>query len=518
MFFFVLLGAGIGMGQAGSSTHARDSSPSQKSLAALLDRVSGLPAEYKADLAFAIIDADPSSLSPARKRSLLDDVFHSAASARYPYMVVEAAGHPHKDTLSHVTRNMLGVLKLDALDIQTRAIQRALALTPQFANHLFEELNIPEVRAFCKDPTVEDVSAFYATATQLIEDKNIKTVFKQEKVLYPRSLASNMRVPVQITPLASLITQVSLSPEQLGQVESAFVSSLSTITASDREMSAAEEGGNLTHAIESLSAKLTQSSISSGPLLAAYRGFLLRSLTQERCADHSLDRAEMAQRFNTLLPSTTPESSDMSPLSGTQLNPNSTGDVASYEIIPFNEQLMPQMQRIVAAHRARLAEESRSGQPGTIEPEPSDVDVEDVVKYVISLEPSGAECSVCDFDAKSGLFMMLVDILPAGQQLERAISAEVDYLSLNSMQKDDPIAWLALFKHLVNASKKPKAEATAALIDQAKKGPWGLPSPEAGVIRNSLRRSSDRIIAAYMSTDDLLHLPFLTLSQQAQAK
>jgi len=511
--WFVLLSVGIVTGQISNSTGALHKPPSEKALALLLGRISGLSAEYKADLAFTIIDADPSSLSPARRRVLLDDVFHTAASARYSHMVVEAAGHPHKDTLSHVTRNMLGMLKLDALDIQTRAVERALPLTPEFAKQLFEELNLGEVRASCKDATVEDVSAFYTTATKIMEDKRIKTLFKQDKAFYLQSLVSNMRVPTQVAPLATLIAQVSLSPEQLGQVETAFVSSLSTLTASDREMTAAEEGGHLTDAIKSLSAKLAQSSISSEPLLAAYRGFLLRGFTPERCADHSLDRAEMAQRFNALLPSTTPESSDMSPLSDTQLNPKSTGDTASYEIVPFNDQLMPQMQRIFAAHEARFAEESRLGQPGTIQPEPSDVDVEDVVKYAISLEPSGAACSVCDFDAKGGLFMMLVDTLPAGHQLERAINAEVDYLSFNAMQKDDPIAWLALFNHLINDSRKATHEATAALTAEAKKGmtPWGLPSPEAAVIRKSLYKSPDPIIAAYMSADDLLHLPYVPL-------
>jgi len=515
IIWYFLLSAGVVTGQASSSSDvAHESSskpPSDKPLDLLLGRISGLPAEYKADVAFTIIDADPHSLSPVRRRVLLDDVFHSAGNARYPHMVVEAAGHSHGDTLSHATRNMLGMLKLDALDIETRVIERALPMTPHFATHLFEELNVDEVRASCKDATVEDLSSFYATAAKIIADRRIKTVFMQNKKRYLRTLASNMRVPAQIAPLANLITQASLSSEQLGEIEMAFVSSLSTITASDREMTAAEEGGNLTHVIDLLSARLIQSTISPEPLLAAYRSFLLRSLSQERCADHSLDRAEMAQRFNALLPSKTLESSAIGPLSRTQLNPKSTGDAASYDLIPLNEQLTAKMQRIMAAHQARFAEEYRLGQPGTIEPEPADV--EDVVRYAVSLEPSGASCPVCDFDAKGVLFMILVDILPPGYQLERAITAEVDYLSFNPIQKTDPIAWLALFNHLVNDSRKPREKTTEALIAEAKKGitPWGLPSPGAAVIRNSLHRSPDPIISVYMSAADLLHLPYVPL-------
>jgi hypothetical protein len=518
MVSFMLLFAGIGTGQIANPISARDMSPSEKGLAALLDRVSGLPAEYKADLGFAIIDANPNALSPARKRDLLDDIFTSAANAHYPNMVSDAARQA--DSLSHQTVLTLARNRSDALDIQTRAIEHALPSTPQFAKHLFEELSLGGVRASCKDATVENVSAFYVTAKRIIQDKRIKTVFKQDKAQFLQSLASNMRVPAQIAPLATLITQVSVSPVQLEQIEGIFVSSFGTITASDREMTAAVERSNLTNAIKALSDKLTQSGISSVPLLAAFRGFLLRGLTQEICADHSLDRAEMAKQFNDLLPSASPESSDVSPLSATHLTAKSTGASAFEETVPpLNEQLLPQLRRIGAAYRARIAEEYRLGHAGTIESEPSDVEA--VVQYAISLEP-GDKCPVCDFYSKGTLFMILLDILPAGAQLERAINAEVDYLSSNPVQKDNPPAWLAIFNELINASRKPNDEAKAALAAEAKKGAamtlWGTPSPEAIVIRKSLRRLSDPVIAAYMSADDQLHLPYLTIMQQAQAK
>jgi hypothetical protein len=508
VLLFVLLCAGIGVGQLINPRQASDKSPSVKSLDALLDRVSGLPAEYKADLTFAVIDANPSSLSAARKRALLDDVFHSAVGAHFPYYLVDTAHHHQgrAPSVSYLMGSALFTLHSDSLDIQTRAIERALPLVPQFATHLFEELNVSEVRASCKDPAVVDLSAFYNTAAKIIEDKRIKTVFKQEKDIYLQSLTSGMRVPAQIAPLANLIAHASRSPEQLGQVEMAFVSSLGTITASDREISAAEKWDHtLTSAIGSLSTRLAQSGISSEPLIAAYRGFLVRSLTPERCADNSLDRAEIAKAFNTLLLNKTPESSNMSPLSDNQLSPKSTGDTASDEIVPFNEQLAPQLARISAAHEVRVAEQYRLGQSPTVEPE--DSDVEDVVRYVTSQEPSGAECPVCDFGSKNSLLMHTIELLPAGHQLERLINAEVEYMSFNAIEKDNPTAWLFYFNKLINISRKTTDKDAVALTAQAQKGqqPWWLPSPEASVIRDSLRKSSDPIIATYMSAEDLLH-------------
>jgi len=505
--FALILGTSIGRAQR--VMHADDAVPSANSLASLLQRISGLPVEYKADMVFAIIDAAPGMLSPTRRRALLDDVFRSAASAHYAYIVVEATGNAHGDTVTHGTTSMLGRLKVDALDIQTRAIQEALPSTPHFAMTLFEELNLPEVHATCKDPTVEEVSAFYITAAQVIEDKRIRVVRKQHRDLYLQNLASNVRVAAQIPPFATLLTRVSLSSQELRGVVSALVASLSTITASDREMTAAEEGQHLTDAIKSLSTRLTASEISPQPLLAAYRGFLLRSLTEERCSDHSLDRAQMARSFNVLVSGATFQSSSaMSPLSAASLSPKSAGASASYETIPLNQQVMSKMQRIMAAHQARVAEEYRSGAPGTITPETSDV--EDVLRYTTSLGSSGDACYVCSFYEKCTLAMMLKDILPPGDELERAINAEVDYLSFNAMEKDNPVAWLAYFKELINSSRAPEPDATAAVTSEVdkKRTPWGLPNPEATMIRNTLRKSGDPIIAVYMSADDLLHFPY----------
>jgi len=177
-------------------------------------------------------------------------------------------------------------------------------------------------------------------------------------------------------------------------------------------------------------------------------------------------------------------------------------------MISLNKQLLPQLQRIGVAHNARLAEEYRLGQAGTIEPEYSDV--EDVLKFTVSLEPKDASCPLCDFYSKGVLFVMLVDLLPSGQQLQQAIDAETDFLSFHSMETEDPPAFLLLLKRLINVSRKPTDKGLAALIEAEKKGmqPAATPNPEALAIRSSLNRSSDPIIAAYMYADDLLRLPY----------
>lgn len=504
---FLLLCATIGPAQESTSSPTLNSSPEQKRFGVLLDRVSSLPPEYKADLGFTILDTAATSLSPAQRRSLLDDIFHSAARSHYPYGLTQASAQVlHPDLVA----GLLGNSKLDSLEIQSQAIEHALPLTPEFAGRLFEEMKLQEDRASCTDADVEDVAPFYLIAGKIIGDRRIKTVLGEDKELYLLSLVADTSIPAEIAPVARLIVRLPLRADQLGQIEGSFDSALNKITASDREMTAVEQDGDLTHAINQLSAKFAQAGVFQGRLLAAYRNFLVRSLTPESCSDSSLDRAAEARTFNALIPESLANSPDLAPLSAAQLEPQSTGASAPRQTVPYNALMMAKLYRIAAAQAKGSTDLYRNGQPTTVGPDASDVD--DVIQYAISLQPSAAdECAVCEFESKGALLGALVQLLPPGSELEKAVYAEVDYLSLDDMQTNNPVAWLHLFKKLINASRTMNDQTRNALTARAMKGtllPLGTPSAAAPEIREMLRRSSDPIISTYTLADDLLHPPY----------
>ena len=237
----------------------------------------------------------------------------------------------------------------------------------------------------------------------------------------------------------------------------------------------------------------------------------VRNLTPESCSDRSLDRATIALSFNALLAN----SPDLAPLSAAQLEPQSKAASAPMQTVPYNAPMMTKLYRIAAAQAASSTEVYRNGQPSTIVPESSDVD--DVIKYAVSLQPAANECSVCDFEAKGALLNVLVQLLPPGSELEKAVYAEVDYLSLNDIEKDNPVAWLHLFKKLINTSRKMNDQTKNTLTARATKGalmPLDAPSADAPEIREILRGSTDPIISTYVLADNLLHLPYRVNEQQ----
>lgn len=120
-----LLSATVGSAQGSAPDPILKSTQEQKRFDVLLDRVSSLPPEYKADLGFTILEEAATLLSPAQRRSLLDDIFHNAVRSHYPCGLTQASAQVlHPDLVV----GLLGNSKLDALEIQTGTIESALPL------------------------------------------------------------------------------------------------------------------------------------------------------------------------------------------------------------------------------------------------------------------------------------------------------------------------------------------------------------------------------------------------------
>jgi len=80
VFVLLLLTLGTMVGQSKGSLQTVQKQASEKRLSVLLESISALPPEYKADLAFTLLDSTSSRLSPVRTRTLLDDVFKAAGT------------------------------------------------------------------------------------------------------------------------------------------------------------------------------------------------------------------------------------------------------------------------------------------------------------------------------------------------------------------------------------------------------------------------------------------------------
>lgn len=501
----------IALGQANCSAQQHNERQLRICFDLLLKRVSKLPPEYKADLGLTIVDAaSPTLLSSERKLSLLRDIAHSSGAARRPTMVRYAAAYRDGEPLSELETKQLDLNKLDTLDINSRALDRSLANTPQLSREIFDGMSPKIVRSSCDNPTVEDVSAFYVSAEKIINDKRIDSISGQDKFKYLQNLVAHMNAPEQIGPLANLLSALRLMGPQLHDLTDRFTSSLSAITASDREMVSLTADGQITEAVRNLSDKLIRSGNSASPMLSEYRSFLVRSLTHEACADRTSDRLSIVAEFNSL--------PDVQLLSKAELIPHSKGRMASDELLLTNIDAWSAIRQISKERRTALAENYRYGGAGQEADEsPSE---KEAVSYAVSPRHFDNQCSACDFVERGGVFMALASCLPRGTSLQRVVDAEIGFLSLNGMERNDPVIWITTFKELQNLSRtrnaQPDFDMKAAIMSDG--GIWEAPSTGAGEIHHILQQSSDPIVVTYVLADDVLDLPYLTPTQQLNGK
>jgi hypothetical protein len=477
----------------------------------LLARVAKVPPEYKADIGFTIVDlASPSLLSPERRLSLLRDIARSSGAARRPTMVRYAAAFRDGEPLSEMETKQVAFNKLDTLDISARALDRSLASAPKLSQKIFDGMSPKASRSSCNNPTVEDVAAFYVSAEKILNESRIHSISGQDKFKYLENLVAHMDAPEQIGPLASLLADLPLTGVQLQDLADRFILSINSITASDREMVALTENGQITEAIRNFSYKLIQSKNSASSTLSAYRSFLLRSLTHEACADRTSDRDTVAAEFNSL--------PDVAPLSKEELSAHFKGRMAADELPLTDMDAWAAIRTISKQRRNALAENYRYG--GAVLDTNESPAEKEAVNYAVFPRHFDNQCPACEFVEQTGVFMALTSCLPKGSNLQRVVDAEVNLLSLNAIEHNDPVIWITPFKELLNLGRtrnaQPDADMKAAIMSDG--GIWEAPSTGAIEIRQMLRRSSDPIIATYVLTDDVLDSPYLTPTQQLNAK
>ena len=498
-------------GQANCSTQQHSEKQLQTCLNLLLGRIASLPPEYKADIGFAIIDLSPPTLLSSAKRAiLLQDISHSSGAARRRTMVRYAAGFRDGEPLSEMETKQLTLNKLDALDISARALDRSLATAPKLSVVIFTGMSPEVARSSCDTPTVGDVSTFYVSAEKIINEKRIHNISGQDKALYIQNLVAHMNAPQQIAPLANLIGNLPLTGPQLHDLADRFTSELGAITASDREMVALAENGQLNEAIRNLSDKLNRTGNNASAILSEYRSFLLRSLTREACADRTSDRNIIAAEFNSL--------PNVRPLSKAELAPHSKGRMASDELPLMDMDAWAAIRKISKEQRIALAESYRYG--GNVREIPESPAEKQAVAYAMSPRHFDNQCPECDFVERTGVFMALASCLPKGANLEKVVDAEVGFLSLNVLERKDPVIWITPFKELQNLGRtrnaQPDSDMKAAIMSEG--GIWEAPSSGASEIRQILRKSRDPIVEAYVLADDVLDPLYLTPTQQLAAK
>ena len=492
------------------STH-KDKLPSRK-VAALLDQIAHIRVEYKSDILLELLADKRVFITLSEQRVLMEAIFAEARNSGKAMPVVDARRNPLD--LAYLDEVNLRASKMDTLDIQSRIVTYAAHKQPRFASQLFHsiELKLP-LPAACDELSVVDPASYYRAAQSVIAGSQLSSSqLGNSPVVALVQLVQSAKSPTELPSLLDLVSKTTLSAPDLALVSNKIGEAFDQLRATDREIAVIEEQWHLLDKVALLASQMKDQNVSYDSFLTAYRGFLIRSLHGSSCDDHAIDRNHIKQSFNSLAFRMNPGNNrGLELLHGEELSPTSHMPGLPVPPVPSLKAIIPQLRRIMDVKQANTQREYRLGQPGSIQPEISDMEA--LVDFISSSTLSQSSCSVCNYESKETLIIMLLGSLPQGDALKQTIDVAFnDLINSNSLEDDDPSEWVKLVSNLLNISRTPDQEAKATIAKAIAKGsmPVLLPSLEASEIHKCFQESRDPVISAYWLAETLLSPSFNT--------
>jgi hypothetical protein len=256
---------------------------------AAVDLTRGAPAELAADGLIRLASLD--SLPAERKVQILEQAFQLASASPQPYKRRSAFGHARGP--AGFADRAYG-LDLDALSLKLRAVDGLLGLDRRRARQRFEDIAPIQVPAVgCDDFLVYDLTRFYQVLGRVAASAFTPAeVAKEEPVKFLARYVGTISSPVQVGPVAHLLTTAPLDDAQFQNLATAFSGALTRISGDDRTFTFASAKAG--EEIRALAAVSEQHRMSAAALLDSYRIFLVHHLTAARCEDSNIADASAA--------------------------------------------------------------------------------------------------------------------------------------------------------------------------------------------------------------------------------
>jgi hypothetical protein len=469
--------------------------PVNNEIVSLLEQSSGMPIEYRADITFQILNRE--HILSSHMRSVLDPIFYAAESAHNAFPIRDAVRVD--DSLSS-ERERASSAGLDSLTIRTRVIDKLLPSNPVHALTLAEEIKLKVPQSSCSDFVVSDVSSYYALIGEMSSRVGGGNLHNRTTAL-ERESVEHISSSLELRPagkLVSSISQESLFLELLADLMHA----INNVTASDRELLDIDNNGEFSSLVGALLEKAEQDSISPVPLIEAYRGFLVRSLSGAECGFRPTNRQIQAQRFNALLEKH--HLSGVNRLSEKELLGKQEQHFTVEKSLPDYPEFRPVMHLMFLAHDVELAERPSPNEDSAYKL--SQANVDDYLNLLDNVTARKDSCLACKFVSESQLYFVLIDSIPSYLNPDQAIDSYIQWCAGNPMQKDDPELWLARLKPILNLNRNVTTADSEKLVELRKQGKVlnALPHPSYGEILKAARESTSNVVRVYAYAERVL--------------
>jgi hypothetical protein len=365
----------------------------------LVELAHATPPEFAADAMLRLVESGKIADRDAR-RDLIEQAFALSRAGRFP---VRMRGVPGTtvDTRSGFLSQAYD-LKLDALSLESRAVQDMLRIDPAQARKLIQEIPPPALAPLtCDDALFYDVADFYqavgAIANKAFTDKERA---KEEHVNFLLDYIGQATSAAQYLPLAQMIQGAGVTTEQREILWTKFSGMLQSVPSDGRSLSA-------------LSFSTAQGQ--AGEIQALIR----KSVKTSGCPDDAARAGGVPINLLPTVPAksvTTPkiehywQSAEAKRLLEDGVRLRSTAD----------GKLLTDADRATSEWQQRLA---------------------DYMSALAAWGPAAEKFETDYYNEKCLVYIALVELIPPGPQRDKTLDSFVDFVSGSSLQQQSPVEW-----------------------------------------------------------------------------
>jgi hypothetical protein len=247
----------------------------------LITMARAAPPEFAAEALIRIAAID--KVEKARRIELLEEAFRRAGDAQLAYK--------RKASIVKITGpagvyNRTAAQGLDAMSLRLKAVRAMLALDPVRGREMFRRIppmKLPKLK--CEEFMVYDVDNFYDVLEHVARESFTPAEVEKGEAfrLFDPYIAA-MTSPVQLTGAARLVAGSNVSDAEFRLLLADYAKALSKMTGDDRSFTYSAAGPQ----IRAMMLAAEKRNVPAGPLLEAYRLYIVSNMSGPRCADDEL--------------------------------------------------------------------------------------------------------------------------------------------------------------------------------------------------------------------------------------
>jgi hypothetical protein len=400
------------------------------------------------------------------KKELLEQAFQSAGLAQQPIRRKAIAA-------GWVARSRAEVMsmgfdqRLDRLSLQSLATSEMRELDKTKSLEMFQAISFPGLHQLhCEDALVDHVSDYYDLLGRIIGSaftpEELRSGRHVELLNYKIGI---MDSPVQLAPMARVLSSAVLSPEELKALAGSFGAALDRIQNDDRSFSTflPSTDEELHRFVEVLKAR----GDTPDALIAAYRRYLVRNFTSNRCADNVGKEdllATVASSFNQRLASDA--NPNLAPLIAGELQAAKIEGKANLEQFFEDAEFQEGMHEFLDL---LMGKDGLRGKPLTDEQKGTAewrARFDDFLRRVDEMKASVGEPEYRYFYRKATALQALLRVAPPGPEQDKVVRKFVSFLGSSNFQQESLLEWYAQVERTASAIKELKAGSYAKFLGE----------------------------------------------------